>query len=129
MKLKFRVWSPLKKQMFKENLVTSGDKFFVTDGSNLEEIQDGKLMMYTGYEDYNGFDIYEDDIVEYPLYDEDPFYARLIGVVNNKDGKWIITTPDSTGDPVQIVRTAELSGQNHVSIRGNLHQNPERISP
>ena len=112
--IKFRAWDK-----FGETMITS-DELLVANSPYLKhsliDTKKLKLMQFTGFQDRNGVEIYEGDLIEK---DDDKFVR--CGVVSFIHGCWMV---------------ASKSGERYFNLHwylsqaeviGNIHQHPELL--
>ena len=109
MKIKFRAWNPIAKNMHIDDIyaITTDEKVNLKDGLMLSGCI---LMQYTGLKDKNGKEIYEGDIVKWSNSVNSGVYEI----------KWFRTGFSSNGLP--------LFNDDVVEVIGNIYENPELLA-
>ena len=115
-KLEFRAWDETQKYM-----AYQGTPDLETIQSFMFHFGDKKLMLYTGFKDFNCKEIYEGDIVE--VSNRNNPEDKLIGEISRSDcfewqTEWLVASLELSGfirvgDPVVII--------------GNIYENPELL--
>lgn len=118
--IRFRVWDQVGKQMVNlDRLDITGDLVGWADDENGTEYPfDAPVMQFTGLHDKNGKEIWEGDVVRWPLFDPDESKREPIDY-----RKEIVTFKDACFWPLEF-----HGKQNLVEVLGNIHENPELIS-
>ncbi|WP_057510259.1 YopX family protein [Staphylococcus simulans] len=139
MKIKFRVWDKSEKKMkrvYSIGFNEQGEAISIQDefADNYEayamyDVNDYELMQSTGLKDKNGTEIYEGDIVEVLVEDEEPKIMKdktYIGIVVYKRGMFDIKNSKNTY--LGIVPQMYMSDIDCVfEVLGNKYQNTELL--
>lgn len=135
--LKFRAWNKTHKQMWHDGghmdlsisldgIIGSPDSYYGQDQSD-----DFVIMQYTGLKDRYGFDVYQDDLVEFETYED------LVGITKDIyrvvwNGLWACWQLDNLTNRIRGVfghpynyEIPSLSVDG--TIVGNIHENPELL--
>lgn len=97
-KIKFRVWDNTKQQMVEDKKAFVEEMF----DKSLSEWNEIVLMQYTGFDDVDGVEIYEGDIIEHSI-------AKVFEVKWRESGMW------------------NIMGMKGMRVIGNIYENPEII--
>lgn len=117
---RIRIWCPHENMMLESGFALIDNKVFLIFGDDLTEVLNPKIMLSTGRKDQDGIEIFENDLIEYPLYESDPFYAQCLGRVRNVGGVWIVESLEKVG---HISTSIRIDGSNSLKVRGNFYQN------
>lgn len=119
--IKFRAWHPEENKMW-DNVGTDGE-FAILDTrhTGLKHLKgESFLMQYTGLKDKNGVEIYESDQVDYYYKDQ-----AIRGVIQWGKVSWCIFYKTPKG----FDRLNRISPKAEIEVIGNIHQNPELLTP
>jgi len=127
--IKFRAWDKLDKKIYDVGHIGFGKEtqhVFLnipnlypnnTIISSFRKIKDIELMQYTGLKDVNYKEIFEGDIVKYPVHYWDGRETEwLKGKVEFLHGFFCVTNLDGSHDTLNI---------HDKELIGNIHENPE----
>ena len=112
-KIKFRIWNRIGKRMlYDSSLAFKGNKVIEETGT--------KVMQYTGLKDKCGKEIYEGDIIEYPIFEDE------LGVVkwSEEKGYWHIESITQIG--INRFSLYDDSDKDY-EVKGNIYENPELV--
>ena len=126
--IKFRAWDKESKQMVYRDLETFA-KFGCPLIPMQEAIENGKIMQYTNLKDSKGVEIYEGDIVKFPVLGE---VKNRIGFIRyvNENGAFIIFDSCAWEDfnlLAQHKKAHTMSQSYAYKIIGNIYENPELL--
>ena len=125
--IKFRAWNEEKRKMYYD-VQNAYDNCL--DYDNINAVSFGGIleiypvMQYAGFKDYNGREVYEGDIVQYYVCENDyePTSYQTVGIVGFKDGEFY---------PRPYEQTIEDGWYSHgikdLIVIGNIHENPDLI--
>lgn len=115
--MKFRVWSLTYKRYFTDDFLIDSDGYlFENERGELTQMKSAAWLaeFCTGFQDKNGKEIYEGDIIR--IRTTDPFEKlQVLERVIFRDGSFC------------VLDGAPLSFYPFLEIKGNIHQNPELL--
>lgn len=144
--IKFRVWSRKAKIMFTvdEIMWKLGKLLHIRGrykdnrpiGGHADYIKIDKdiiLMQYTGLKDRKGVEIYEGDIVKpngqwYSEKEGYPYIQGGSGIVEYRDGEYIVKCPKRKNDKIAYLRDAKIGSKFIFEVIGNIYENPELLT-
>lgn len=134
--IKFRAWYPYSKRVNKEWIGIMITDKKLAELFRMAEINDYRLMQYTGLKDKNGVEIYEGDIVIFNKENSRVFDRYRVEWVNS--GLWAVrildnyqsSMPYSDRDYVEfypLQNTSPSMTATSCEVIGNIYENPELL--
>ena len=127
--IKFRAWHSVLNEMFPNVQNHINDKVWAF-GSMLKDPERFIIEQYTGLKDNNGKEIYENDVLEYTVFDFTDNDTQFKGVVKWIGSGFIVTQiPDKLCNGDYGLELFWVSQQDcELEIIGNIHENKELLN-
>ena len=124
--IKIRVWDK------EENRMISGDRFAFEEYAPLNDLfrnnsKKFDFMLYTGYKDINGKEIYEGDIVRRPAFVDKDCYckvSKLFGYIEMNSYAWCVVNKYKNKKYLSPLFIEEEVGElENIEVIGNIYEN------